>query len=69
MKIDGKENVKERIKVFENNQYITYLYIFENGSSYRDTVSKWKQKDFKDNIRKTQEEKIESQLDKLVYRR
>ena len=69
MKIDGKENVKKRIKVFENDKYITYLYIFENGSSYRDTVSKWEQKDFKDNISKTQEEKIESQLDKLVYRR
>ena len=69
MRIDGKDKVKERIKVFENDRYTTYLYIFENGSSYRDTVSKWKQKDFKDNISKTQEEKIESQLDKLVYRR
>lgn len=46
MKIDGKERVKERIKVFENDKYITYLYIFENGNSYRDTVDKWKQKDF-----------------------
>ena len=46
MKIDGKERVKERIKVFENDNYITYLYIFENGNSYKDTVDKWKQKDF-----------------------
>ena len=46
MKIDGKEKVKERIKVFENDNYITYLYIFENGNSYKDTVDKWKQKDF-----------------------
>lgn len=69
MKIDGKDNVKERIKVFENDKYTTYLYIFENGNKYTDTVSKWKQKDFTDVIYKTPEEKIESQLDKLVYRR
>lgn len=69
MKIDGKENVKERIKVFENNQYITYLYIFENGNSYKDTVLKWKQKDFSNYVTKTPEEKLESQLDQLVYRR
>ena len=30
MKIDGKDNVKERIKIFENSKYTTYLYIFEN---------------------------------------
>lgn len=59
MKIDGKDNVKERIKVFENDRYITYLYIFENGNKYKDTVPKWKQKDFTDVIYKTQEEKLE----------
>ena len=69
MRIDGKDNVKQRIKVFENDRYITYLYIFENGNKYTDTVSKWKQKDFKNNICKTEEEKIESQLDKMVHRR
>ena len=53
MKIDEKENVKERIKVFENNQYITYLYIFENGNSYKDTVLKWKQKDFSNYVTNT----------------
>ena len=46
MRIDGKDKVKERIKVFENDRYITYLYIFENGNKYKDTVPKWKQKDF-----------------------
>lgn len=46
MRIDGKDKVKKRIKVFENDQYITYLYIFENGNKYTDTVPKWKQKDF-----------------------
>lgn len=46
MRIDGKDNVKKRIKVFENDKYITYLYIFENGNKYTDTVPKWKQKDF-----------------------
>lgn len=69
MRIDGKDKVKERIKVFENDRYITYLYIFENGNKYTDTVPKWKQKDFTDVIYKTPEEKLESQLDKLVYRR
>lgn len=69
MRIDGKDKVKERIKVFENDRYITYLYIFENGNKYKDTVPKWKQKDFTDKIIKTPEEKLESQLDKLVYRR
>lgn len=69
MKIDGKDKVKKRIKVFENDRYTTYLYIFENGNKYTDTVPKWKQKDFTDIIYKTPEEKIESQLDKLVYRR
>ena len=45
MTIDGKENVKKRIKVFENDRYTTYLYILENGNKYKDTVSKWTQKD------------------------
>ena len=69
MRIDGKDKVKERIKVFENDRYITYLYIFENGNKYTDTVPKWKQKDFTKTIYKTPEEKLEGQLDKLVYRR
>lgn len=59
MRIDGKDKVKERIKVFENDRYITYLYIFENGNKYTDTVPKWKQKDFRDVIYKTQEERLE----------
>ena len=41
MRIDGKDKVKERMKVFENDRYI-----FENGNKYTDTVPKWKQKDF-----------------------
>ena len=69
MRIDGKDKVKERIKVFENKYYTTYKYMFENGNSYNDTVPKWKQKDFGTEIYKTPEEKLESQLDKLIYRR
>ena len=69
MRIDGKDNVKKRIKVFENDRYTTYLYIFENGNKYKDTVPKWKQKDFRTEIYKTPEEKLENQLDKLIYRR
>ena len=69
MRIDGKDKVKKRIKVFENDRYITYLYIFENGNKYKDTIPKWKQKDFGTEIYKIPEEKLESQLDKLVYKR
>ena len=47
MDIDGKTNVKERIKIFENNDYTTYLYKFENGNQYKDTVKKWKRTDYK----------------------
>ena len=48
MRIDGKDNVKKRIEIFntEDSNYITYKYVFENGNSYNDTVPKWKQKDF-----------------------
>ena len=45
MDIDGKTNVKERTKVFESDDFITYLYKFENGNQYKDTVPKWIQKD------------------------
>jgi len=69
MNIDGKENVKERVKVFESNKFITYLYIFKNGNSYRETRNKWKQRDFSRTLKETQEEKLENQLDKIVYRR
>lgn len=69
MTVDGKVNVKKRIKVFENNRFITYLYIFENGNSYRETIQKWKQKDYSTSKYETQEDKLEKQLDKLIYRR
>lgn len=69
MRIDGKDKVKERKKIFENKYYTTYKYVFENGNNYNDTVPKWKQKDFGTEIYKTPEEKLESQLDKLIYRR
>lgn len=53
----------------EYDRYILIKVACPHGNSYRTTIDKWEQKDFKDNICKTQEEKIESQLDKLVYRR
>lgn len=61
MRIDGKDNVKERIEIFntKDSNYITYKYVFENDNSYNDTVPKWKQKDFDDVIYKTQEERLE----------
>lgn len=69
MKIDGKEKVKKRIKIFENSKYITYLYIFKNGNSYKESVPKWKQKDFSNVVPKTTEEKLDDHLNELVYRR
>ena len=64
MNIDGKTNVKERIKVFENNKFITYLYIFENGNSYKETINKWKQRDFNNSVKEDPEDII----DKIAYR-
>jgi hypothetical protein len=69
MNIDGKVNVKERIKIFESDDFTTYLYKFENGNKYTDTISKWKQKDFKYNVYKTPEERLENRLDTLILKR
>lgn len=69
MRIDGKDKVKERKKIFENKYYTTYKYVFENGNSYNDTVPKWKQTDFGTKIYQTPEEKLESQLDTLILKR
>ena len=44
MNIDGKTNVTERKKIFESEEFTTYLYKFENGNEYTDTIPKWKQK-------------------------
>ncbi len=44
MNIDGKTNVKERIKIFESDDFTTYTYKFENGNQYSDTVPKWQQR-------------------------
>ena len=41
MTIDGKENVKERIEIFNGPNFITYKYVFKNDNSYNDTVDKW----------------------------
>ena len=69
MTIDGKVNVKEKIKVSEQNNFITYLYVFENGNSYRETVSKWKQRDFTTEIKQSQEDKMDKYGYKIKYRR
>ena len=47
MNIDGKVNVKERIEIFDSDYFTTYLYKFENGNKYPDTVPKWIRTDFK----------------------
>lgn len=65
MRIDGKENVKERIKVFENDRFITYLYVFENGNSYNDTVTKWKQSSFERVIKRMPFEEV---LERRLWR-
>lgn len=64
MYIDGKANVKKRIKIFESDYFTTYLYEFENGNQYKDTVSKWKQKDF---THKVPRYSIEDRMEKLNY--
>lgn len=69
MTVDGKVKVKERIKVFENNKFITYLYIFENGNSYKETISKWKQRDFKTEIKQTEEDRLDQYGYKIKFRR
>lgn len=69
MTVDGKVKVKERIKVFENNKFITYLYIFENGNSYKETISKWEQRDFKTEIKQTEEDRLDKYGYKIKFRR
>lgn len=69
MTVDGKVKVKKRIKVFENNKFITYLYIFENGNSYKETISKWKQRDFKTEIKQTEEDRVDKYGYKIKFRR
>lgn len=69
MTVDGKVKVKKRIKVFENNKFITYLYIFENGNSYKETISKWKQRDFKTEIKQTEEDRLDKYGYKIKFRR
>ena len=54
-------------KIKEYNRFVLIEVACPHERSYKTTIDKWEQKDFKDNICKTQEEKIESQLDKLVY--
>ena len=69
MTVDGKVKVKKRIKVFENSKFITYLYIFENGNSYKETISKWKQRDFKTEIKQTEEDRLDKYGYKIKFRR
>lgn len=65
MDIDGKQNVKERIKVFENDSYTTYFYVFENGNGYNDTVNTWNQSSFERRIKRMPfEQRLERKLAK-----
>ena len=69
MTVDGKVKVKKRIKVFENNKFITYLYIFENGNSYKETISKWEQRDFATDIKQTEEDRLDKYGYEIKFRR
>ena len=63
---DLKEN--ERLyAVYEN--FIVVEVICPHNKSYKTTIPKWKQRDFETSICETPEERIEKQLDKIVYRR
>ena len=53
----------------EYDRYILVEVKCPNGSSYKTTIDKWEQKDFGKNIIATTEDKLEKQLDQLVYRR
>ena len=61
--------VKEKIKIYENDSFITYLYRLENGNSYRECEPKWVQTDFSKSILQTPEEHMEKRLDTIIDRR
>lgn len=69
MTVDGKENVKEKIKIYTGENYTTYKYIFKNGNSYKETISKWKQRDFKTEIKQTEEDRLDKYGYKIKFRR
>lgn len=59
----------ERI-IKEYDKFILIEVMCPHGLSYRTTIDKWIKKDFSyGNVQKTPEEVIESQLDKMVFRR
>ena len=62
-----KDNLKEKIKIYENKYFITYKYVFENGNSYRESVSKWLQRDFRNYTLLTPEECLERHLERVNY--
>jgi hypothetical protein len=66
MNVDGKTNVKERIKIFESDDFITYLYKFENGNQYTDTVSKWKQKVSNISVRHIPEDRLNKKYWEMI---
>ena len=53
----------------EYERFILIEVACPHGNSYKTTISKWERKDFNNNTYKTPEERLENQLDKLVYRR
>lgn len=48
-----------KILVKEYPCFYLYKHIFDNGNSYMECETKWKQRDFGNNITKTREEKLE----------
>lgn len=69
MAIDCKENVKNKIKIFENDYFTTYCYEFENGNKYNECETKWIQRDFSLSVFLTPEERLERRLGDLIYKR
>lgn len=55
--------------IFEGKYYKTKIKYLDNGNKIPYTEPNWKQRDFKTSICETPEEKLEKQLDKIVYRR
>lgn len=56
-----------KILVKEYPCFYLYKHVFDNGNSYMECESKWKQKDFKIKTAKTPEEKLEHIIRTKLY--
>ena len=64
VEVDAEGNPK-----IYNKRFALIRVLCPDNRSYVTTLDVWEKRDFSQVIYKTQEEKIESQLDKLIYGR